>query len=100
MGPISSTNTNRLLSSLPNVKRHTNLSHSSRSLAPADLFSTVPVLHKNPRIKGGGESVMGRYEKGTPPPLLSLPLIGVGGGMLPRRLSDKTKGGGGGKKIV
>lgn len=51
MGPISSTNTNRPLSSLPNVKRHTNLSHSSHSLAPADLFSTVPALHKKSKDK-------------------------------------------------
>ena len=30
----------------------------------------------------------------SPPPFLSLPLLGVGGGMLPRRLFVKTKGGG------
>ena len=36
--PISSTNTNRLWSSARTVERHTNLSHSSRSLAPVDLF--------------------------------------------------------------
>ena len=35
--PISSTNT----SCLPNVERHTNFSHSSRSLAPNELFSAV-----------------------------------------------------------
>lgn len=39
--PISSTNTSCLPSSLPNVERHTNLSHSSRSLALDDLFSAV-----------------------------------------------------------
>jgi hypothetical protein len=39
--PISSTNTSCLPSSLPNVERHTNLSHSSRSLALGDLFSAV-----------------------------------------------------------
>ena len=33
----------------------------------------------------------------TPPPFLSLPLLGVGGGMLPRRLFVKTKGGEEGK---
>jgi hypothetical protein len=36
--PISSTNTSCLPSSLPNVKRHTNLSYSSRSLALDDFF--------------------------------------------------------------
>jgi hypothetical protein len=39
--PISSTNTNRLPSSIPNAERHTNLSHSSPSLARSDLFSAV-----------------------------------------------------------
>jgi len=39
--PILSTNTNRLLSSIPSAERHTNLSHSSPPLARADLFSAM-----------------------------------------------------------
>lgn len=50
--PISSTNTNRLPSScLPTVERHTSLSHSSRSLAPADLFSAVPQALDHPAYR-------------------------------------------------
>ena len=39
--PILSTNTNRLPSSLPNVERHTSLSHSSISLLPT-FFRLCP----------------------------------------------------------
>ena len=47
--PISSTNTNSLTSSPPTTERHTNLSHSSLSLAPVDLFSAVSeVLFNRP----------------------------------------------------
>jgi hypothetical protein len=42
--------------------------------------------------KGGGKH--SKVPSRRPPPLLSLPLIGVGSGKLPRRLFDKTKGGG------
>ena len=47
--------------------------------------------HRTPRKKAV------RKRRGTPPPLLSLPLEGVGSCMLPRRLFVKTKGGEEGK---
>jgi hypothetical protein len=45
--PISSTNTNSLPSSPQITERHTNLSHSSLSLAPVDLFSAVSKVSFN-----------------------------------------------------